>query len=299
MGSEALVAYVNGAYVPRDQARVSVFDVGFLRGDAVFDTTSAWNGRIFKLTEHTQRLVSGAETLDFTIPYSVEEIDAACNEVIQRQGFKDAYVRPVAWRGSEMMGVSARTTRIHLAIAAWEWATYFTPEARMEGIRMMWSKWRRPDPATIPCQTKASGLYMICTLSKHAAESQGCNDALMLDYRGFIAEATGANIFLVIDGKIHTPVPDCFLDGITRRTVIELARMRGLEVIERHIMPEELDKASEVFLCGTAVEVTPVREIGERRFTPGQITRRLLEDYDEEVRRELPRTLNAPKAYAA
>jgi branched-chain amino acid aminotransferase len=191
------------------------------------------------------------------------------------------------------MGVSAQGTKIHLAVAVWEWPAYFTPEARMEGIRMQWSKWKRPDPETIPCDTKATGLYMICTLSKHAAEAAGYSDALMLDYRGYIAEATGANIFLVIDGKLHTPLPDCFLNGISRRTAIALARKRGYEVIERHIKPEELSDATEVFLTGTAVEVTPVREIAEHTFTPGEITQNLLEDYDKEVRLENPATLNA------
>jgi len=291
--------WYDGKLVPWGDANLHVLSHGLHYASCVFEGERAYNGRIFKLNEHTQRLVDGARTMDFEIPYSVEQIDAACNEVLKSQDLSEAYIRPIAWRGSEMMGVSAQSAQIHLAIAAWHWGAYFTPEARMEGIRMMWSKWRRPDPATIPCKTKAAGLYMICTLSKHAAEKDGYNDALMLDYRGYIAEATGANIFLVIDGTIHTPLPDCFLDGITRRTVIQLAKMRGLEIVERHIQPEELDNASEVFLCGTAVEVTPVREIGDRRFTPGEITRSLLQDYDEEVRREVPTTMNAPKANAA
>ncbi len=291
--------WYDGKLVPWGDANLHVLSHGLHYASCVFEGERAYNGRIFKLNEHTQRLVDGARTMDFEIPYSVEQIDAACNEVLESQDLSEAYIRPIAWRGSEMMGVSAQSAQIHLAIAAWHWGAYFTPEARMEGIRMMWSKWRRPDPATIPCKTKAAGLYMICTLSKHAAEKDGYNDALMLDYRGYIAEATGANIFLVIDGTIHTPLPDCFLDGITRRTVIQLAKMRGLEIVERHIQPEELDNASEVFLCGTAVEVTPVREIGDRRFTPGEITRSLLQDYDEEVRREVPTTMNAPKANAA
>ena len=191
------------------------------------------------------------------------------------------------------MGVSAQATKIHVAVAVWEWPAYFSSDARMEGIRMQWSKWKRPDPETIPADTKATGLYMICTLSKHAAEAKGYNDALMLDYRGYIAEATGANIFLVINGKLHTPKPDCFLNGITRRTVIALANKFGYEVIERHIKPDELADASEVFLTGSAVEVTPVKEIGQYSFTPAKITRTLLEAYDEEVRREVPVTLNA------
>jgi branched-chain amino acid aminotransferase len=291
--------WYDGKLVPWKDANVHVLSHGLHYASCVFEGERAYNGRIFKLNEHSRRMFEGAKSLDFEIPYSVEQIDAACNEVLKAQGLSEAYLRPIAWRGSEMMGVSAQNSKIHLAIAAWHWGAYFTPEARMEGIRMMWSKWRRPDPATIPCKTKAAGLYMICTLSKHAAERAGYNDALMLDYRGYVAEATGANIFMVIDGKIHTPTPDCFLDGITRRTVVSLAKMRGMEVIERHIQPDELDKASEVFLCGTAVEVTPVREIGERTFTPGDITRTLMEDYDAEVRREVPKTLTAPKANAA
>ena len=190
------------------------------------------------------------------------------------------------------MGVSAQTTKIHVAIAAWEWPDYFAD--RMTGIRMKWAKWRRPDPATIPCKTKAGGLYMICTLSKHNAEAEGFADALMLDYRGYIAEATGANIFMLLeDSKLHTPEPDCFLDGITKRTVMVLAEARGYEIVQRHIKPEELAGASEVFLTGTAVEVTPVREIGEYSFTPGAVTKTLMEDYDAEVRREVPATLSA------
>jgi branched-chain amino acid aminotransferase len=291
--------WFDGELVPWKDANLHVLSHGLHYASCVFEGERAYNGRIFKLTEHTERLVAGARTMDFEIPYTVEQIDAACNEVLRSQGLSEAYIRPIAWRGSEMMGVSAQNSKIHFSIAAWHWGAYFTPEARMEGIRMQWSDWKRPDPATIPCKTKAAGLYMICTLSKHKAEREGFNDALMLDYRGYIAEATGANIFLVIDGKIHTPLPDCFLDGITRRTVIQLAKLRGYDVTERHIKPEELSDASEVFLCGSAVEVTPVREIGEHRFTPGDITRTLLEDYDEEVRREGPRTLDAPKAYAA
>ena len=291
--------WYDGKLVPWKDANLHVLSHGLHYASCVFEGERAYDGRIFKLTEHTERLVAGARTLDFEIPYTVEEIDAACKTVLKDQGLSEAYVRPIAWRGAEKMGVSARGSKIHLAIAAWHWGAYFTPEARMEGVRMCWSKWKRPDPVTIPAKTKAAGLYMICTLSKHAAEAGGYNDALMMDYRGYIAEATGANIFLVIDGKIHTPKPDCFLDGITRRTVIQLARMRGMKVIERHIMPEELGDASEVFLTGTAVEVTPVREIGDYTFKPGELTRTLLEDYDAEVRREVPRTLDAPKADAA
>ena len=285
--------WYDGEMVPWQDATLHVLSHALHYASAVFEGERVYDGRIFKLTEHTERLFHSAKRLDMKIPYSVAEIDDACNAVVSDLGIKDGYVRPIAWRGSELMGVSAQQTKIHAAVAVWEWPAYFTPEARMEGIRMEWSKWKRPDPETIPADTKATGLYMICTLSKHTAEANGYNDALMLDYRGYIAEATGANIFMVIDGKILTPTPDCFLNGISRRTVIALAKKRGYEVIERHIMPEDLAKATEVFLTGTAVEVTPVKEIGEHTFTPGEITRTLLEDYDKEVRLEVPKTLNA------
>ena len=285
--------WYDGEMVPWQDATLHVLSHALHYASAVFEGERVYDGRIFKLTEHTERLFHSAKRLDMNIPYSVAEIDDACNVVVSDLGIKDGYVRPIAWRGSELMGVSAQQTKIHVAVAAWEWPAYFTPEARMEGIRMEWSKWKRPDPETIPADTKATGLYMICTLSKHTAEANGYNDALMLDYRGYIAEATGANIFMVIDGKILTPTPDCFLNGISRRTVIALAKKRGYEVIERHIMPEDLAKATEVFLTGTAVEVTPVKEIGEHTFAPGEITRALLEDYDKEVRLEVPTTLNA------
>jgi branched-chain amino acid aminotransferase len=285
--------WYDGEMVPWQDATLHVLSHALHYASAVFEGERVYGGRIFKLTEHTERLFHSAKRLDMKIPYSVAEIDDACNATVSDLGIKDGYVRPIAWRGSELMGVSAQQTKIHVAVAVWEWPAYFTPKARMEGIRMEWSKWKRPDPETIPADTKATGLYMICTLSKHTAEANGYNDALMLDYRGYIAEATGANIFMVIDGKILTPTPDCFLNGISRRTVIALAKKRGYEVIERHIMPEDLAKATEVFLTGTAVEVTPVKEIGEHTFTPGEITRTLLEDYDKEVRLEVPATLNA------
>jgi branched-chain amino acid aminotransferase len=278
------VIWYDGALIPWRDAKLHVLSHGLHYASCVFEGERVYDGEIFHLTEHSERLLRSAEMLDFEIPYSVAEIDAACNQVVRAMGFSDAYVRPVAWRGSEMMGVSAQDNKIHLAIAAWEWPAYFAPDARMAGIRMTLAKWRRPDPATIPAKSKAAGLYMICTLSKHAAESQGYSDALMLDWRGRIAEATGANIFLVQDGVLHTPDPDCFLDGITRRTVIELARARGYQVVERAIMPDELARTSEVFTTGTAVEVTPVREIDSYRFTPGEITRTLMEDYDAVVR---------------
>ena len=276
--------WFDGALVPWRDAKVHVLTHGLHYGSCVFEGERVYNGTVFKLTEHSARLATSAELLGFEIPYSVAEIDAATVAAVAATGMKDAYVRPVAWRGSEMMGVSAQQSKIHLAIAVWDWPSYFSPEAKMAGIRLMWAPWRRPAPDTAPTRAKAAGLYMICTLSKHAAEDQGYQDALMLDYRGLLAEATGANLFLVMDGKIHTPTPDCFLDGITRRTVIDLARTRGIEVIERAIKPEELANAQEVFLTGTAAEVTPVGQIGEHRFTPGRVCETLVRDYDALVR---------------
>ncbi len=278
------VIWFDGALVPWRDAKIHVLTHGLHYASSVFEGERVYNGKVFKLTEHSERLVKSAGLLGFAIPYSVAEIDAATRQTVEATGFTDAYVRPVAWRGSEMMGVSAQVSRIHLAIAVWQWPSYFSPEARMAGIRLAWAPWRRPSPESAPTASKAAGLYMICTLSKHQAEAQGYQDALMLDHRGFLAEATGANLFLVIDGVLHTPTPDCFLDGITRRTVIDLAKARGLPVVERHIPPEDLAKAQEVFLTGTAAEVTPVGEVGEYRFTPGQVCAALVADYDALVR---------------
>ncbi len=277
--------WLNGELVPWRDARVHVLTHGLHYASCVFEGERVYQGRIFKRDEHHQRLHDSAEILGFHIPYSVAEINRAAEAVMQANGISDGYVRPVAWRGSEMMGVSAQHNRINLAVAAWQWPAYFTPEARLQGIRMAISEWKRPAPDTAPVKSKAAGLYMICTLSKHAAEAQGYNDALMLDYRGRIAEATGANIFLVQNGELHTPDPDCFLDGITRRTVIALARERGYTVHERAIMPEELARADEAFITGTAVEVTPVREIGPHGFEVGPVTRDLLAAYDDLVQR--------------
>jgi branched-chain amino acid aminotransferase len=276
--------WYNGALVPWRESRLHVLSHGLHYASCVFEGERVYNGEIFKLREHTQRLIDSGKELGFEIPYSLEELEQATRDTVASQGFADAYVRPVAWRGSEMMGVSAQETKINVAIAVWEWPSYFSPEARMRGIRLTTSKWRRPAPDTAPVHAKAAGLYMICTLSKHDAEAKGYDDALMLDYRGRIAESTGANIFLIQDGKIHTPTPDCFLDGITRRTVISIAKKHGYEVIERAIMPEELANTSEIFVTGTAAEVTPVGEIDDYKFEVGTITRTLLEDYDALVR---------------
>ena len=276
--------WYNGALVPWRDTKLHVLTHGLHYASCVFEGERVYNGEVFKLREHTQRLIDSGKELGFTIPYSLEELEQATRETVASQGYADAYVRPVAWRGSEMMGVSAQQTKINVAIAVWEWPSYFSPEARMRGIRLTTSKWRRPAPDTAPVHAKAAGLYMICTLSKHAAEAEGYDDALMLDYRGRIAESTGANIFLVQDGKIHTPTPDCFLNGITRQTVIGLAKKHGYEVIERAIMPEELADTAEIFVTGTAAEVTPVGEIDQYKFEVGKITRTLLEDYDALVR---------------
>jgi branched-chain amino acid aminotransferase len=279
------VIWYNGELLPWRDAKLHVLSHGLHYASCVFEGERSYAGRIFKMAEHHDRLLNSGKLLGFKVPYSREEIDAAATAVLEANGIADGYVRPVAWRGSEMMAVSAQQTSIHVAVAAWQWPAYFTPEARLKGIRMTVADWKRPSPETAPCASKAAGLYMICTLSKHSAESKGYNDALMLDYRGLIAEATGANVFLVQDGKIHTPTPDCFLDGITRRTVIDLAKRRGYEVIERAIKPEELAHTQEIFLTGTAVEVTPVAEIDDYKFQAGEITRNLMNDYDALVRK--------------
>jgi len=278
---DGLIWY-NGNLVPWRDAKLHVLSHALHYASSVFEGERAYNGTIFKLTEHSERLAASARMLGFQLPCSVDELDRACNEVCKANGIVDGYVRPVAWRGSEMMGVSAQATTIQLAIAAWPWPSYFSPEARLKGIRLKTAPWRRPAPGTAPVHAKAAGLYMICTLSKHAVEDEGYDDALMLDWRGQVAESTGANIFMLMaDGRLHTPTPDCFLDGITRRTVIGLAKARGIEVVERAIMPDELAGASEVFLTGTAAEVTPVGEIDRHRFTPGEITKSLMQDYEK------------------
>ncbi len=278
------VIWFNGEFVPWREAKLHVLNHALHYASSVFEGMRAYNGEIYELTAHNQRLHSSGEALGFQVPYTVAELDDVCRETFENTGVPDAYIRPVAWRGPEQMGVSAQNCDVYVAVAAWQWPAYFTPEARMKGIKLDWAIYRRPDPLTAPVHAKAAGLYMICTLSKHAAEANGCSDALMLDWRGQLAETTGANIFLVIDGKIHTPTPDCFLDGITRRSVIKLAQQRGYEVIERAIMPEELGDASEMFVTGTAAEVTPISDIsGEYTFEVGTITKTLMTDYDDLV----------------
>lgn len=276
--------WYNGALVPWREANLHVLSHGLHYGSSVFEGERMYNGAVFKLSEHSERLVKSGEIMGFTIPYSAAEIDQATIEVARANDIVDGYIRPVAWRGSEMMGVSAQENRINVAIAAWEWPSYFSPEAKMKGIRIKTSDWRRPAPECAPVHAKAAGLYMICTLSKHAAEDEGWDDALMLDWRGRVAEATGANIFLAIEDKLHTPTPDCFLDGITRRTVIDLARARGIDVVERAIMPDELAAADEIFITGSAAEVTPVGQIDDLIITPGQICAAMIDDYATAVR---------------
>lgn len=271
--------WMNGDMAAWADAQIHVLTHGLHYASCVFEGVRAYGGKIFELEAHTERLFHSAKRLDLTMPYTPDEVNAACREILQVNELTDGYLRPMAWRGSEMMGVSAQQTRINVAVAAWEWPSYFDPEERRRGIRMDISDYRRPPPDTAPTDAKAAGLYMICTLSKHAAEAKGYADALMLDWRGQITEATGANIFFVRDGVLHTPTPDCFLDGITRRTVIALAQKRGIEVVERVIMPDEMADFEACFITGTAAEVTPVSEIGDYHFTPDDITLDLMQDY--------------------
>jgi len=275
--------WLNGKLVPWRDAKLHILSHGLHYGGAVFEGERAYNGKIYKSHEHSERFRKSAELLDYTIPYSAEELCAAKQAVIDANGGGDLYVRPVAWRGSEMMAVAAQHATIHVAIAVWAWPSMFDINTKMKGIRLDIAEYRRPDPATAPCASKAAGLYMICTISKHKAERKGYADAMMLDWQGRVAECTGANIFFTRDGAIHTPIADCFLNGITRQTVIDLARREGIEVIERRIMPEELASFNECFVTGTAAEVTPVSEIGPYTFTPGNISRTMIEVYTKEV----------------
>ena len=275
--------WLDGKMVPWRDANVHVLTHALHYASSVFEGQRAYDGKIFKLSEHSTRLRKSAELLGFDLPWSVEEIDAACVEVLEASGMQDAYMRPVAWRGSEKMGVSPTGTKPHLAIAAWAWGKYFDPALAAHGIRLTIAPWRRPAPYTAPVHSKAAGLYMIATLSKQHAEDHGFNDALMFDWRGQVAEATGANAFFVRDGVIHTPTPDCFLNGITRQTVMDLARRRGVEVVERAIWPEELESFEQFFLTGSAAEVTFVGSAGPWNFEVGDLSRQLAKDYDELV----------------
>ncbi len=271
--------WFDGELLPWQSARLHVLSHALHYASSVFEGERAYGGKVFKEQEHTERLIHSATTLGMKFPCSGEELGRARRAVLEANDIEDGYLRPVVWRGSEMMGISAQRNTIHVAVAAWEWPSYFSPEARLKGIRLALADWRRPSPKTAPVNTKAAGLYMTCTLAKHAAERDGYDDALMLDHRGRVAETTGANIFFVRDGALHTPVPDCFLDGITRRTVIDIAKTKGIEVIEEVILPEDIGLADEVFVTGTAAEVTPVSVIGPHTFRPGDMCRLMIDEY--------------------
>jgi branched-chain amino acid aminotransferase len=276
--------WMNGNLVAWKEATLHVLSHGLHYASCVFEGERAYGGRIYKSAEHSQRFRTSAELLDFEIPYSVAELDKAKQLVVDKNNLPNCYVRPIAWRGSEMMAVAAQNSTINVAIAVWDWPSMFGIEQKMQGIRLDIADYRRPDPMTAPAHAKAAGLYMICTVSKHRAERRGYADAMMLDWQGRVAECTGANIFFAAKSAIHTPTADCFLDGITRRTVIDLARRRGIEVIERRIMPEELTGFEECFITGTGAEVTPVSEAGPYNFTPGTMSRAMIDDYSAEVR---------------
>ncbi|WP_118137742.1 branched-chain amino acid aminotransferase [Oceanicella sp. SM1341] len=279
--------WVDGAMVPWREAKVHVLTHALHYASSVFEGERCYDGTIFKSRAHSERLIASAKAIDIPLQYSVDEIEAAKAATLEKNGLKDAYVRPVVWRGSGPdMGVASAKNPVHMAVAVWEWGAYYG-DAKFKGAKLDISAWKRPSPETIPCHAKASGLYMICTMSKHAAEAKGCSDALMFDYRGYVAEATGANVFFVKDGKVHTPTPDCFLNGLTRQTVIGMLKERGVEVIERHIMPDEMESFEQCWLTGTAAEVTPVGQIGDYNFEVGALTRTIAEDYEKLVRGKL------------
>jgi branched-chain amino acid aminotransferase len=276
--------WMDGKMVPWRDANIHILTHAMHYASSVFEGERAYNGKIFKSRLHSERLKRSAQMIDFEVPYTVDEIEAAKVEVLAASGLQDAYVRAIAWRGAgEDMGVASAKNPVHLAIAAWEWGAYYG-DAKMKGAKLDISKWKRPSPETIPSHAKAAGLYMICTMSKHAAEAKGCSDAMMFDYRGYVAEATGANVFFVKDGEVHTPDPDCFLNGITRQTVVGMLKDKGIKVHERHIMPEELESFEQCWLTGTAAEVTPVGQIGDFNFEVGALTRDIAESYEKLVR---------------
>ncbi|MDF2233294.1 branched-chain amino acid aminotransferase [Albimonas sp. CAU 1670] len=278
------VIWMDGALVPWREAKVHVLTHALHYASSVFEGERAYGGQIFKSREHSQRLLDSAKAMDIPSRWTVDDIEQAKATAMAANGLKDCYVRPVMWRGSgEDMGVAALLNPVHLAVAVWEWGAYYG-DAKTQGAKLDISKWKRPSPETIPCHAKAAGLYMICTMSKHAAQAKGCSDALMFDYRGYVAEATGANIFFVKDGKVHTPTPDCFLNGLTRQTVVELLKQKDVEVIERHIMPDELESFEQCWLTGTAAEVTPVGKIGDYSFDVGPMAVGIAEEYERLVR---------------
>tara|TARA_B100002052_G_C15798521_1_gene559931 strand:- start:321 stop:1208 length:888 start_codon:yes stop_codon:yes gene_type:complete len=279
--------WFNGQPVNWSDVKIHVLSHGLHYASCVFEGERVYDGEIFKLEEHTERLFHSASRMGFKIPYSQEDLNSSCKDIVAIQKVKNGYVRPVAWRGSEMMAISAQKTKIHVAIAAWDWGSYFDPNLKLKGIKLDISKWRRPAPDTIPWDTKASGLYMICTLSKHEAEKKGFTDSLMLDYQGNVAEATGANIFFKNkDNELHTPIPDSFLNGITRRCIIEIAKSKNIKIVERKIKPEELSKFVGCFLTGTAAEVTPVSQIDNHKFAVCNVIKDLSESYQALVRRK-------------
>jgi len=279
--------WFNGTPINWADVKIHVLSHGLHYASCVFEGERVYDGEIFKLEEHTERLFHSATRLGFKIPYSQKVLNNSCKEIVAIQKVKNGYVRPIAWRGSEMMAISAQKTKIHVAIAAWDWGSYFDPNLKLKGIKLNISKWRRPAPDTIPWDTKASGLYMICTLSKHEAEQKGFTDSLMLDYQGNVAEATGANVFFKYDNELHTPIPDSFLNGITRRCIIEIAKSKKIKIVERKIKPEELSKFSGCFLTGTAAEVTPVSQIDKYKFTVCDVIKNLSESYQELVRKKV------------
>jgi branched-chain amino acid aminotransferase len=276
--------WMDGALIDWRDANVHILTHAMHYASSVFEGERAYNGKIFKSRAHSARLIQSGKLIDFDIPYSIDEIEAAKQSALEANGLTDAYVRAVSWRGAgEDMGVASARNPVHLAVAVWSWGNYYG-DAKMKGAKLDIAKWRRPDPATAPSQAKAAGLYMIATMSKHSAEAKGCSDAMMFDYRGYIAEATGANIFFVKDGEVHTPIPDSFLNGLTRQTVIDLIKQRGISVNERHIMPEELESFEQCWLTGTAAEVTPVGQIGDYNFDVGALTREISDGYEKLVR---------------
>ena len=279
--------WLDGRLVPWREATIHVLTHALHYGSSVFEGVRAYAGKPFKLSEHNERLLESAKLLDMSTELTVDDLNKAVLETIAANKMSNCYIRPLLWRGPEKMGVAGAGTKTHFSVAVWPWPSYFSPELKLKGIRVEFAKWKRPSPETIPAKAKAAGLYMICTLAKDQATRNGYDDALMLDYRGLVAEATGANIFLIKDGVLHTPIPDCFLDGITRRTVMDLAKRRGIDVVERAIKPEELPDFSEAFLTGTAAEVTPLSEIGPHKYSVGEISKNMVQDYDDLVHERL------------